>query len=457
MKKRNLLLMFIALLFVLITPVKATNTISLVCNQTTTNTTTCKIKLNIDEIDDITPIDIYFSTNDLDVNINAVGNSSTNCGSSKCSITSIQSGENIVATLNITNPTDKDVKPTIQIDSTYGKDSKTFTLKASKKSVTTTTTTTKVKSDNNYLSSITIDGEEIENFSKSTTKYFVDVENDIKKVTIKAKAEDDTATVSIDGPKSLNVGDNEYTISVTSESDSTKYYKVIITRADEEESSSTEIKNIKIKGYKLNFDKASKTFHLNIKPEDTELDITVKLKDKKASYEIEDNDNLKDGSVIKIIVTAEDGTNDTYRIIISKKSSNVIPIVIGLLILLAVIVIIVLTIINKKRKNNKNNNKAKQKDIVKEKQEKENIKDEKTIEMPAINKSEQTHNINFDDEDYNIPYDNDEEEETRILSYAEEKELEKANKEEDEKTSMELDKALDNMLSFEYESDEDDE
>lgn len=457
MKKRNLLLMFIALLFVLITPVKATNTISLVCNQTTTNTTTCKIKLNIDEIDDITPIDIYFSTNDLDVNINAVGNSSTNCGSSKCSITSIQSGENIVATLNITNPTDKDVKPTIQIDSTYGKDSKTFTLKASKKSVTTTTTTTKVKSDNNYLSSITIDGEEIENFSKSTTKYFVDVENDIKKVTIKAKAEDDTATVSIDGPKSLNVGDNEYTISVTSESDSTKYYKVIITRADEEESSSTEIKNIKIKGYKLNFDKASKTFHLNIKPEDTELDITVKLKDKKANYEIEDNDNLKDGSVIKIIVTAEDGTNDTYRIIISKKSSNVIPIVIGLLILLAVIVIIVLTIINKKRKNNKNNNKAKQKDIVKEKQEKENIKDEKTIEMPAINKSEQTHNINFDDEDYNIPYDNDEEEETRILSYAEEKELEKANKEEDEKTSMELDKALDNMLSFEYESDEDDE
>ena len=448
MKKRNLLLMFIALLFVLITPVKATNTISLVCNQTTTNTTTCKIKLNIDEIDDITPIDIYFSTNDLDVNINAVGNSSTNCGSSKCSITSIQSGENIVATLNITNPTDKDVKPTIQIDSTYGKDSKTFTLKASKKSVTTTTTTTKVKSDNNYLSSITIDGEEIENFSKSTTKYFVDVENDIKKVTIKAKAEDDTATVSIDGPKSLNVGDNEYTISVTSESDSTKYYKVIITRADEEESSSTEIKNIKIKGYKLNFDKASKTFHLNIKPEDTELDITVKLKDKKANYEIEDNDNLKDGSVIKIIVTAEDGTNDTYRIIISKKSSNVIPIVIGLLILLAVIVIIVLTIINNKRKNSKKNNKTKQKDIVKEK---ENIKDEKTIEMPAINKSEQTHNINFDDEDYNIPYDNDEEEETRILSYAEEKELEKANKEEDEKTSMELDKALDNMLSFEYE------
>ncbi len=325
---------------------------------------------------------------------------------------------------------------------------------------TTTTTTTKAKSDNNYLSSITIDGIEIEDFSKNTTKYFVDVENDTKKVTIKAQAEDSTATISIDGPKTLNVGDNEYTISVTSESDITKYYKIIITRADVEESSSTEIKSIKIRGYKLNFDKTSKTFHLNIKPEDSQLDITITLKDKKANYEIENNDNLKDGSVIKIIVTAEDDTTDTYRIIISKKSNNVMPIIIGSLIIVVAIIVIVLVIINKKRKNYKDNKKANnvdEKKDSKDKIEKENIIDEKTIEMPAINEPEQTSETSFDEEDYSIPYDNDEEEETRILSYAEKKELEKANKEENEKTSIEIDKALENMLSFEYESDEDDE
>ncbi len=330
------------------------------------------------------------------------------------------------------------------------------TEKTSTTKSTTTTTTTKAKSDNNYLSSITIDGIEIEDFSKSNTKYFIDVENDVKKVTIKAEAEDDTATVSIDGPKMLNIGDNEYTISVTSESNSTKYYKIIVTRADEEESSSTEIKNIKIKGYRLSFDKTSKTFHLNIKPEDSQLDITVSLKDKNANYEIEDNDNLKDGSVIKIIVTAEDDTTDTYRIIISKKSSNIMPIIIGSIILVVIIIVIVLIIINKKRKNNKNN-KVKEKSVIKDNVEKENIIDEKTIEMPAINEHEQDFETTFDEEDYNIPFDNDEEEETRILSYAEKKELEKANKEENEKTSMEIDKALENMLSFEYESDEDDE
>lgn len=337
-----------------------------------------------------------------------------------------------------------------------------------KTTTTTTTTTTKPKSDNNYLSSITIDGKEIENFSKNTTKYFVDVDNSVKKVTIKAKQEDEIAEVTIDGPNNLAIGDNEYIISVTSENESTKYYKIIITRADEEESSSTEIKSIKIKGYNLNFDKTSKTFHLNIKPEDTELDITIKLKDENASYEIEDNDNLQDGSVIKIIVTAEDETTDTYRIIISKKSSSILPIIIGSVSALLIIIVIILIVINNKKKKNKKDN-IKNTDSNQPKIQKENnnevkkdsIIEEKTIEMPAISTPDESTELSSLDEEDNIPYDNDEEDETRILSYAEQKELERVNKElieeENEKTSKEIDKALEKILDFEYENDEEDE
>ena len=144
---------------------------------------------------------------------------------------------------------------------------KTVTISVNEKTTTTktTTTTTKAKSDNNYLESITVNGEQIESFDKTKTKYFVEVENKVKKATIKATSEDDAATVTIDGPKVLEVGDNEYTISVKSESNTTKFYKVIVTRKDEEESSNTDIKNIKIRGYHLNFDKNSKTFYLNIK------------------------------------------------------------------------------------------------------------------------------------------------------------------------------------------------
>lgn len=344
------------------------------------------------------------------------------------------------------------------------------------KKTTTTTATTKAKSDNNYLESITVNGEQIESFDKTKTKYFVEVENKVKKATVKATSEDDNATVTIDGPKVLEVGDNEYTISVKSESNTTKFYKVIVTRKDEEESSNTDIKSIKIRGYHLNFDKNSKTFYLNIKKEDTELDITVNTKDKKANYDIEGNENLEDGSVVKIIVTAQNGDTDTYRIIIQKESTNIIPYIIGIVILIIIIVIIVVVMKNKKKKDNdKDDNKDKKannnKEVIsKTNKNNEDFENEKTIEMPPISEPREKDNKESYEEEYDddlddemVHIDNDEEEETRILSYAEREELERARKqkeEEDDDTSdvsNKIDEELNKSLSFDYEYENDDE
>ena len=342
------------------------------------------------------------------------------------------------------------------------------------KKTTTTTVTTKTKSDNNYLESITVNGEQIESFDKTKTKYFVEVENKVKKATIKATSEDDASTVTIDGPKVLEVGDNEYTISVKSESNTTKFYKVIVTRKDKEESSNTDIKSIKIRGYHLNFDKNSKTFYLNIKKEDTELDITVNTKDKKANYDIEGNENLEDGSVVKIIVTAQNGDTDTYRIIIQKESTNIIPYIIGALILIIIIVIIVVVMKNKKKKNNnKDDNKEKKSDgkkkpINKENKNNEDFEKEKTIEMPPISEPKEKDNKESYEEEYDddlddemVHIDNDEEEETRILSYAEREELERAKRQKEEEDSSDvsnkIDEELNKSLSFDYEYENDDE
>lgn len=353
---------------------------------------------------------------------------------------------------------------------------KTVTISVNEKTTTTktTTTTTKAKSENNYLESITVNGEQIESFEKSKTKYFVEVENKVKKATIKATSEDDAATVTIDGPKVLEVGDNEYTISVKSESNTTKFYKVIVTRKDKEESSNTDIKSIKIRGYHLNFDKNSKTFYLNVKKEDTELDITVNTKDKKANYDIEGNENLEDGSVVKIIVTAQNGDTDTYRIIIQKESTNIIPYIIGVAILIIIIVIIVVVMKNKKKKDNdKGDNKDKKSDIKKKPINKENknnedFENEKTIEMPPISEPKEKDNKESYEEEYDddlddemVHIDNDEEEETRILSYAEREELERAKRQKEEEDSSDvsnkIDEELNKSLSFDYEYENDDE
>lgn len=317
----------------------------------------------------------------------------------------------------------------------------------------TTTTTTKAKSDNNYLSSITVDGKEVEGFSKSKTKYFAEVSNDVKKVSVSATAEDEASTIKVDGPKSLEVGDNEFTISVTSESNTTKFYKVIVTRLDEVASSNTDVKSIKIKGYHFNFDKNSKTFYVTIDKEDTELDIKVNLSDKKANYDIEDNENLKDGSVIKIVVTAENKDTDTYRIIVQKKKTNYLPIIIGGILCLVVFVIITFVVLkNKKGKNNK-------KDAASNKGPKEKVSsnsavEEKTIEMTPISDEEDTVQDDFNTDDVfdSVPIDNDEDEETRILSYAEREELEKVKNMQDDDLSSKIEEELDKTLLFNYDS-----
>lgn len=331
----------------------------------------------------------------------------------------------------------------------YGSDTRVNVIaKTTVKS--TTTTTTKSLSSNNYLSTITVDGEEIENFSKNTSKYFVKVENDVSTISIEAEAEDEKAKVEIDGPDTLKIGDNEYTISVTSENDTTKFYKVIVTRKEEDESSNTDIDNIKVKGYNLNFDKNSKTFYLSINKNTTKLNIEVTLDDDKSNYEIKGNENLKDGSIVKIIVTAEDGSTDTYRIIIQKDSKSNVPLIIILISSIIIIGIVVFVLIKRKNKNKKNDKKGK---TVQNNQklnssvENKAYQDEKTIEMPPISAdSASLDGYKEDDDEQIVHVDNDEEEKTRMLSYAEKVELEK-NVDENEKIKNMINDELDKTFT----------
>ena len=331
----------------------------------------------------------------------------------------------------------------------YGSDTRVNVIaKTTVKS--TTTTTTKSLSSNNYLSTITVDGEEIENFSKNTSKYFVKVENDVSTISIEAEAEDEKAKVEIDGPDTLKIGDNEYTISVTSENDTTKFYKVIVTRKEADESSNTDIDNIKVKGYNLNFDKNSKTFYLSINKDTTKLNIEVTLDDEKSNYEIKGNENLKDGSIVKIIVTAEDGSTDTYRIIIQKDSKSNVPLIIILISSIIIIGIVVFVLIKRKNKNKKNDKKGKTAQNNQKSNssvENKDYQDEKTIEMPPISSdSAGLDGYKEDDDEQIVHVDNDEEEKTRMLSYAEKVELEK-NVDENEKIKNMINDELDKTFT----------
>ncbi|MBP5684522.1 MAG: cadherin-like beta sandwich domain-containing protein [Bacilli bacterium] len=84
-----------------------------------------------------------------------------------------------------------------------------------------------VKSDNAYLSSITVNGKKVDNFNKDKKDYKVTVNTN--KITIEAKAEDSKAQVSVpSGEQNLSIGEQTFTISVTSESGLENNYRLTI-------------------------------------------------------------------------------------------------------------------------------------------------------------------------------------------------------------------------------------
>lgn len=226
---------------------------------------------------------------------------------------------------------------------------KTYTITVTRKSDGT-------KSDNNYLSEITLSEGTID-FSKDELEYTVVVLYDVEDIEITAKTEDSKAKYEIDGETKLKVGENKFIITVTAESGATREYVVIVDRKSENEvlSNNTKLNKLTISGYQLNFD--SDVYEYNLKIEDeSSLVIEYDLDDEKSSVNIDGNSDLQNGSIIRVTVTAEDGSTSTYKISIEKEEgSNVLLfVIIGGVVLILLVIIVIIISKSKKNKNNEN-------------------------------------------------------------------------------------------------------
>lgn len=95
-------------------------------------------------------------------------------------------------------------------------------------SSSSSTTTTTTKSSNNKLGSLSIEGVELSpDFEGSVVTYKGSV-IDVDKITIKASADHEDASVSGTGEKELKLGNNEFKVVCTAENGSTKTYIVTI-------------------------------------------------------------------------------------------------------------------------------------------------------------------------------------------------------------------------------------
>jgi len=173
------------------------------------------------------------------------------------------------------------------------------------------------RSNNNYLKQLSLDYGEI-TFNKNTLQYNTSVQYEINKINVSATPEDVKSKVIINNPD-LNVGNNTITINVTAENGAIRTYKIIVKRLTEKEkmSDNNNISYLRVLGHEIDFKKDVMEYDLNIKDEYA-LVFEITLEDPKANYIIEGNEDLKDGSIIKVISTSQSGIKKEYKFNVKK-------------------------------------------------------------------------------------------------------------------------------------------
>lgn len=211
----------------------------------------------------------------------------------------------------------------------YGKNAIQIKVKAEneKENVyTINITRTDNRDSNNFLKTLTISNGNIV-FDKKTTSYVVNVDSSVTEVTVSAEAESDKAKVKGTGTKKLKEGNNKIEIVVTAENETTKKYTITVNRGKTaavvpeenkttedngttttpEEPKKTYITSLIIRNSEIDFDPNIFNYDVKLGANDDKLDFLYQTGEG-YSAEVSGNENLEDGSVVKITVDTGDET-----------------------------------------------------------------------------------------------------------------------------------------------------
>lgn len=231
-----------------------------------------------------------------------------------------------------TTSTSKKTKTTKRTTTT----TKRRTTKPNNATTTTTTTTAPVKDSNAFLKSLTIEGYTI-NFYKEQLTYEIVIDKTVNKIDIKYETESDKATVNVRNNDPISII-NPIIITVTAEDGSIKDYTINLTY--KALSNNINIKNITIENYNLDFDNNKQNYDVVVNQDTNSLNFNIELEDENATYEINDNSDLVNGSIVTVKVIAEDLTEKTFyfniikeTVVVPKKKSSFLTILLILLII----------------------------------------------------------------------------------------------------------------------------
>lgn len=203
----------------------------------------------------------------------------------------------------------------------------TTTTTTTTKPPATTTTKQDSKSNDASLKMLTVKDNEgttvvlTPEFSSTVYEYDGMVSGTVKTVNIEPVANHDKANIVISSNASQELKDgenNKITITVTAEDGETKKTYTLNIKKDALTSDAT-LSALEIEELPdFEFDASIFKYDVKIKEEITKLTLKYTASDEKSIVTVSGNEDLANGSKIKILVTAEDGTKKEYVITISK-------------------------------------------------------------------------------------------------------------------------------------------
>lgn len=181
-----------------------------------------------------------------------------------------------------------------------------------------------VLSSDSSLKSLNLEEIDISSvFNKNSYEYEVTLPYNYEKINIIAEASDENATVTGDGRRYLNEGENEYEIIVKSTAGTTSTYKIKVIRKEASEDNT--LKSLIVEGYEINpkFNKDIYEYTLSVPKEVEEININAIATYDLAKILGTGKYSLASGeNNFYITVIAENNTEQKYTLTIHRNKGN---------------------------------------------------------------------------------------------------------------------------------------
>lgn len=172
--------------------------------------------------------------------------------------------------------------------------------------------------ENLFLSSLTVDGYALSPaFSKDVYNYSVTVDGSVKRLSVKAVAEDPDSKVEISGEELAESGTSEVTVKVTGKRGGERTYLISVQKEAVTSGGVGNIAALAVEGFPLSpqFNPSRTKYAVYVPYETTSVKIISELAEEGTEMTVVGNEDLSVGdNVVKVTLNSPDGKNDTYEI-----------------------------------------------------------------------------------------------------------------------------------------------